>query len=67
MGHKRTNIKGIVTAAGNAAVEFVVLSAHHSWQASARVGRTLSLRHVALRLEAVGRTLAAEAEIASRR
>jgi hypothetical protein len=63
----RTTLNGILTAAGNAALDVVVMSAHRSWLAGARVGRSLSPRHLALRLEALAQQLAADAEIASRR
>lgn len=65
--HTRTTLRGILTATGNVAVDIVVATAHRGWRAGARVGRGLSPRHLALRLEAVAQQLAAEAEIASRR
>jgi|GEM_PF-3270884 len=64
---RSTTLKGILTAASHAAFDAAVVSAHRSWRAGARVGRSLSPRHLALRLEVAGRKLAAEAEIASRR
>lgn len=64
---RKTTLKGFLTAASHAAIDVAVVSAHRSWRAGSRLSRSLSPRHVALRIETAGRKLAAEAEIASRR